>query len=71
MNIPRTKGRRFGPACRGFGEKYGACTNPPRRRSVKLGSQEVEVPTLCASCENAFRENNRTVNREGHGPRTA
>lgn len=44
--------------CRGFGEKYGTCTNAPRERRISV---DVVVPTLCASCENAFRANQMSL----------
>lgn len=44
--------------CRGFGAKYGTCTYPPRERRLASG---VVVPTLCASCENAFRANQASL----------
>lgn len=37
--------------CRGFGERRGACRNPPGTRTVNDGRGVLKIPSLCSTCD--------------------
>lgn len=49
--------------CRGFGEKRGRCGNSAGVRRVMAGNSLVEVPSLCPTCDRAWRENEQQIRK--------
>lgn len=55
--------RREARQCRGFGERRGTCQNSPGVRQVAAGLSDVQVSSLCPTCDRAWRENERAVRK--------